>query len=100
MPRWRLVREVPRSELVYWMAVYQLDPWGEQRADYRNAQAIVMAMRAAGVKQRFKLGDFMDFRIVEEPESAATASTAVHPVQALLERVAAEGRAADVRKTR
>lgn len=75
------------------MAVYQLDPWGEQRADYRNAQAIVMALKAAGVKQRFVLSDFMDFRIEPEPEEVAQLD--VHPVQALLERVSAEGQRTD-----
>lgn len=77
------------------MALYQLDPWGEQRSDYRNAQAIVMALKAAGVKQRFTLNDFMDFRIEPEPDPEALAHLDVHPVQALLERVSAEGQRAD-----
>lgn len=88
---------MPVSEMVEWMAMYQLDPWGEERADYRNGLAIAWDLRIASPKNKHAPQDFMHFRIL--PEVAATMSD-VHPVQALLERIAAEGSAADERKSR
>lgn len=82
------------------MARFELDPWGEQRADYRNALSIVLALQAAGVEKQFTVADFMHFRIEPEPEPVDESKLEVHPVEALLTQIAREGEAADSRAKR
>lgn len=51
---------LPASELPYWFALYELDPWGEQRADFRQAittTAIANSMGGAKAKP----ADFMAY---------------------------------------
>lgn len=83
-----------------WMARYELDPWGEQRADYRNALSIVLALQAAGVKKRFTVDDFMHFRNLPQPEEIDEAAVEVHPVEALLTKIADEGQRAERKEKR
>lgn len=88
---------MPMSELVYWMAFYREDPWGEQRSDYRNGQAIMWALRAAGIKKKVSPHDFMDFRMESRATIDETDPNAAHPIQGILERAALDAKAADAR---
>ncbi len=52
--------EVSAGEFLEWMNVYQRDPWGEERADYRAgivAATLANIHRSKG--RRFKPDDFM-----------------------------------------
>lgn len=67
-----LRERVSSAELTAWYAFYQLDPWGEQRADLRNA----MSMRQVAAINRDpkrqpqppKVEDFMPYLRKPEPE--------------------------------
>jgi hypothetical protein len=46
------------EEFGWWAALYQRDPWGEERADLRNAALMALVASALGKKQ-YKPADFM-----------------------------------------
>lgn len=72
-----MMREMSALEETYWVALYQLDPWGEHRADIRSAQ-IAQLLFNQNVKpdKRRKLTDFMPFwrkRVtVEDPDEVSS----------------------------
>jgi hypothetical protein len=48
------------EEFGWWAAVYQRDPWGEERADFRNAMLMsLIAGALSSGKTRYKPADFM-----------------------------------------
>ncbi len=48
------------QEFHEWVAYYQIEPWGEERADWRSAMvAFTMASLWAGKGRRPKFGDFL-----------------------------------------
>lgn len=51
------------GELLLWQALYRIEPWGELRADFRNAsQMALMAEMKRDRKRRgkpFQVGEFM-----------------------------------------
>lgn len=55
---------IDSSEFAEWMAFYRIEPWGEERADYRSAMiAQVMANIFRGKNSRpHKVEDFLLFR--------------------------------------
>lgn len=55
------IAAMPAAELDTWRAFYHLDPWGEQRADLRNALVATILANANRRKgaPAFKLRDFM-----------------------------------------
>ena len=58
----QLLRTMSSAELTEWRAYARINPFGEWRADYRNAITAQTVAAAAGVK-RTKTKDFMpDFR--------------------------------------
>lgn len=60
----RMLAEMRRSELGLWWALWQRDPWGEQRADLRAGQT-TMAVAAAWLKKsrgaRWEIWDFLPY---------------------------------------
>jgi len=60
----RMLAEMRRSELALWLALWQRDPWGEQRADLRAAN-IALVSATAGLKkksgEKWEIWDFMPF---------------------------------------
>lgn len=68
-----LLARIDSEELSEWMAYYQIEPFGEQRADLRNAiNSCVMANAWRGKNSRtFKLSDFIpDF--LRKPKAQQT----------------------------
>jgi hypothetical protein len=61
---------MPRRELTEWMAYYQMEPFGERRADVRSA--IVAAILANANREKdqkpYKVKDFVLFKDDEEDE--------------------------------
>jgi len=53
-----LLVRISSSELTEWMAYYQMEPFGEERADLRSAIVASVTANAAS-KRRFKPADFM-----------------------------------------
>ena len=73
------IREWSSAELSLYMAYYKLDPWGEYRADVRNALNIKHSLEAQGVKPKgggkFKLENFMPFLRLPKPDSGKVRSS-------------------------
>jgi len=73
------IREWSSAELSLYMAYYKLDPWGEHRADLRNALSIKHNLEAQGVKPKgggkFKLENFMLFLCKAKPDTAKVRSS-------------------------
>lgn len=46
----RCQEEVDSAEFTEWQALYDIDPWGEERADLRNSVACWTSATAAGAK--------------------------------------------------
>jgi hypothetical protein len=80
------VRELSSAELSAWMAYYQIDPWGEQRADLRNAigvQILAETHRDKSRGQPFTLADFMPY----PPQKARRQSTTKEALRAGMRRL-------------
>lgn len=58
---WAMLAEMTSSELTAWMAFFKLEPFGELRADFREAahMALVANMNRKKGSKRFKPEDFM-----------------------------------------
>lgn len=55
-----MVAEMSWSEMVSWRAFYDIEPFGEQRADLRIAYAIArLATYLGGGKEKINVSDFM-----------------------------------------
>jgi hypothetical protein len=61
MPVSRLVREMTAAEETYWLAFYNLSPWGEERDDIRTA-GILQMIHNVHSKVSKKLEHFMLFK--------------------------------------
>ena len=62
-------QEIDSAEFSEWMAYYQLEPFGEERADLRNAQLCCLYANSKTKKgKRYKLKDFMPRFEKESPE--------------------------------
>lgn len=60
MTREELLCRITARELVEWMAYYELEPWGEERADLRAAiVASTIANIFRGKRAAYKVEDFM-----------------------------------------
>jgi hypothetical protein len=63
-----MLREMRPSELGQWIALWRTDPWGEQRADLR--QAFTSHLVAAGTLKKssgkWELADFMPYAVKPE----------------------------------
>lgn len=57
-----------------WMQYAEIDPFGEERADVRNAMLLQFLSSAFGSKQKTKLSDFMPQfnRVDEKPKPKTT----------------------------
>lgn len=55
----RIQKEIDAAEFVEWMAYNQIDPFGEDRADLRNAITSMSVARGAGAGKNLKVSDFM-----------------------------------------
>ena len=79
----QLLASVGSDELTEWMAFYLLEPFGEQRADYRSgviASTFANAHRADGVKP-FTPEDFMPFMDRHKRHETTKDDTAVNVQQ-------------------
>lgn len=56
----QLKATLPASEVAYWFALYELDPWGEQRADLRQAYTTTVIANSMGGGKTKPL-DFMPY---------------------------------------
>lgn len=54
----RVKRELTPHELAGWIALYEIDPWGERRADIREA-VIGAAVLSPWARQSVKPGDLI-----------------------------------------
>lgn len=67
------VRAMSSAELSLYMAYYRVDPWGEERADLRNAMGMSQTANLhRDTKKRpepFGIDDFMPFRKKPEPDA-------------------------------
>ena len=62
-----MVAEMSWSEMVGWRAYYDLEPFGERRADLRIAYAIAqLAAHTVGGKEPIKVSDFMVKDAIED----------------------------------
>ena len=78
----QMLRSMTASEFAEWYEFYRLDPWGEERADWRAGMiASVLANVNRGKKGRtFKPEDFMpEFG----PKETAQQSGAMNPEQSV-----------------
>lgn len=70
-----LLDELSSSQLAEWIAFYQLEPWGEERADLRAgivASTIANVNRSPKRKKPYAPEDFMPrFEDEEDPEETA-----------------------------
>lgn len=55
----RCMQEVDAAEFVEWMLYFELEPFGEERADYRAAIIASTVANSQSVKRRFTPKDFM-----------------------------------------
>jgi len=57
----RLLEKLTAAELAEWMAYYEIEPWGEERADIRQAiTSALIANQYRGKNQRpYKVQDFL-----------------------------------------
>lgn len=64
----KMLQEISADKFVEWMAFYELDPWGDQRADLRAAEhmAIVVNMNIPKGKKKVTIRDFMHY--AEQPD--------------------------------
>jgi hypothetical protein len=53
-----LLERMDSRELTEWRAYYNIDPWGEERADLRQAQTSAI-MASAFDKKQWQVKDFM-----------------------------------------
>ena len=67
-----VVREMSAAEISLYQAYFKIDPWGEERADLRNAMAMHQTAEMHRDRKRqpnaFNLMDFMPFRRKPDPE--------------------------------
>ena len=78
-----MLASVGSDELTEWMAFYQLEPFGDMRADYRSgvlASTFANAHRADGVKP-FTPEDFMPFMDRSRRSEAMRDETSVNVQQ-------------------
>lgn len=82
-----LLAEMSSSQLAEWIAFYQLEPWGEERADLRAgivASTIANVNRSQKQKKPYKPDDFMPRFDVEPEEPAETAMRLMAQMRAAL----------------
>ena len=60
------MRVMDSEELSEWAAYYDVEPFGEERGDFRNAMLCSLVQGIVS-KRRVKLGDWMPFEIKPEP---------------------------------
>lgn len=53
------MQEVDSAEFVEWMVYFELDPFGEDRADFRSAIIAATIANTQSTKRRFTPKDFM-----------------------------------------
>lgn len=65
-----MLQEISADKFVEWMAFYEIDPWGEQRADLRAAQqmSIMVNMNLRKGAKPAKVADFMNFAEKPDPK--------------------------------
>jgi hypothetical protein len=54
-----MLANMSMSEYVHWQAIYETEPFPEERADLRAAEQLRMTFIAAGVKKLPKISDLM-----------------------------------------
>ena len=67
----RMLDEMSSDELTEWAAFYRLDPWGEQRADLRQAMTTAATVNVhCGKGKGVKAQDFMPYtqKAAQTPE--------------------------------
>lgn len=47
------------SEYIHWQAIYEIEPFPEERADLRTAEILRMTLVAAGAKKTPDISEFM-----------------------------------------
>lgn len=72
MTRRELLARMDSEEITEWMAYYRLEPFGEYRADIRNAMLCQLIAQVNSTGKRFKLAQFMPvfFRKPQTDEEA------------------------------
>ena len=92
----RMLRELRPSELGLWAALYSIDPWGDQRADYRAALGtVILAESNRDQKRRsepFTTADFMPYAPKPPEKERAKASQAKIPALLLQAEAGAKRR--------
>lgn len=82
-----LLGELSSSQLAEWLAFYQLEPWGEERADLRAgivASTIANANRSQKQKKPYTPEDFMPRFDGEEEDPEETAMRLMMQMKAAL----------------
>ena len=76
IPYSELGQRISASELTLYQVYYRNHPWGEERADIRNAMQMAQTanMHRGKSQAAYKLDDFMPFR--EKPETDETVEPA------------------------
>lgn len=57
----QLLADITERDFQRWLTYYQVEPWGEQRADLRSAIIACTIANCSGSKKRWKPKDFMPF---------------------------------------
>jgi hypothetical protein len=65
----QMLREMPSWLMTYWQAFYEIEPFGDDRADLRSAIAASGIAQAMGADCQPK--DFMPFPPEQKPQSGA-----------------------------
>lgn len=73
---WRLVNDMRESTLALWMALAEIDPWDENRADLRAGVLTAATVNAQGAKKwdgsHFSPPDFMRYHeLQQDPDELA-----------------------------
>jgi hypothetical protein len=88
MPVAQLQRQMSSSEFSEWMAYYSIEPFGEERADWRGALVPYMLacfMRKKGRKPRFE--EFMlSTQMDAEPKKAESTKTMMAKLKGIASR--------------
>lgn len=78
----RLARAMPSSLFTQWAALYDFEPWGEERADLRTGILVANVLSALGAKREaggaFRPVDFMPYAKRERERPARLWSRLVH----------------------
>lgn len=80
-----MLAQITGQQFIEWMAFYELDPWGDQRADLRMAEmlALTVNMNLRKGKKPATIQDFMHYAEKPDPKPMSQAESVAYIQRAL-----------------